>query len=65
LSTFHPILDQNTFILFPQELCFFGMGEGAATLLALTLSDIICFFGAYKLTFLQGLIKICGTTIIC
>ncbi|KAK0497132.1 hypothetical protein EDD18DRAFT_1383731 [Armillaria luteobubalina] len=63
LSTFHPVLDQNTFILSSQGLCFFGMGEGAATLLALSLSDIIYFFGAYRLTFLQGSIKICGTTI--
>ncbi len=63
LSTFHPILDQNTFILTPEELCFFGFGEGAAALLALSSSDTICFLGTYKLSVLHGSIKICGTTL--
>ncbi|KAK0490276.1 hypothetical protein IW261DRAFT_1324830 [Armillaria novae-zelandiae] len=63
LSTFDPILDQNTFILTPEELCFFGLGEGEAALLAFSSSDTICLLGAYKLTVLHGSIKICGTTI--
>ncbi|KAK0191673.1 hypothetical protein F5146DRAFT_1103596 [Armillaria mellea] len=63
LSTFHPILDQNTFTLTPEEVSFFGLGEGAAVLLALSSSDTICFLGTYKLSVLHGSIKICGTTL--
>ncbi|PBK72170.1 hypothetical protein ARMSODRAFT_987216 [Armillaria solidipes] len=63
LSTFHPIRDQNTFILTPDEFSSFGLGEGAATLIALGSSDAICFLGAYKLSVLHGSITICGTTL--
>ncbi|KAK0205857.1 hypothetical protein DFS33DRAFT_537167 [Desarmillaria ectypa] len=63
LSTFHPIRDQNTFTLTPDEICSFGLGEGAGTLIALSSSDTICFLGAYKLSVLYGSIAICGTTL--
>ncbi|KAG7441622.1 uncharacterized protein BT62DRAFT_907889 [Guyanagaster necrorhizus] len=63
LSTFCPIRDQNTFTLAPDEFGSFGLGDGAAILLALSASDTICFLGAYKLSVLHGSITVCGTTL--
>jgi len=61
LSTFQPVLNQNTFILDAVPVSALGIAsDSGGTVVALQPSETICLLGIYLFHVLQGSITLCG-----
>ena len=64
LSTFQPVLNQNTFILDAVSVSALGIAsDSGSTVVALQPSETICLLGVYLFHVLQGSITLCGVSL--
>ncbi|KAF5371487.1 hypothetical protein D9615_009646 [Tricholomella constricta] len=66
LSTFHPTLNQNMFLLDSAEVSALQLEcdtERNATIVALRPEETLCLLGTYSVSVLQGSITLCGVTL--
>jgi polynucleotide 5'-hydroxyl-kinase GRC3/NOL9 len=66
LSTFRPLLDQNTFHLTADEINDLHLSDNcreSASVLVLAPTDTLALLGTYTLTVIHGLLSLCGVTV--
>ncbi|THV08416.1 hypothetical protein K435DRAFT_787888 [Dendrothele bispora CBS 962.96] len=64
LSTCHPVQDQNTFYLTPEEISALGLScSSPGRLFSLQEGESLTFVGTYRLTVLAGCLSLCGLTL--
>ncbi|KAF7294501.1 Fungal-trans domain-containing protein [Mycena kentingensis (nom. inval.)] len=63
LSTFSPIVDNNTFLLSPEESVALGLAEGPSTVVSVPLGMTLALVGVFSVTVLRGTASLYGARV--